>query len=142
MALHKAEQHEGPMTIQNAALALATYTMTEANKESVVAKRNHWTVGERLVNAALDIAVHLDMANSMRLDIPSEAEERRRHQDMALAAIYRLNMLVKIARELSNFPSGKHVHWTRLSDDVRAMLYAWKESDRGRRRAAREQKQD
>ncbi|MBR6323882.1 MAG: hypothetical protein IKR62_02790 [Victivallales bacterium] len=134
MTLHKAEQHESPMTIQTAALALATYTLQEVNKESVVAKRNHWTLGERLVNAALDIGVHLDMANIMRLDFPTEAAERLKHQDMALAAIYRLNMLVKIARDMSCFPEKKHMHWTRLSDDVRNMLVAWKESDRSRKR--------
>ncbi len=133
MSLHKAEQNEGPMTIQTAALALATYTMQEVNKESVVAKRNHWTIGERLVNAALDIVVHLDMANTMRLDSP-EAAARLMHQDMALAAIYRLNTLVKIARDMSRFPEKKHMHWTRLSDDVRNMLVAWKESDRNRKR--------
>ena len=134
MSLHKAEQNEGPMTIQTAALALATHTMQEANKESVVAKRNHWTLGERLVNAALDIVVHLDMANTMRLEFPAEASARLMHQDMALAAIYRLNTLVKIARDISRFPEKKHMYWTRLSDNVRNMLVAWKESDRSRKR--------
>lgn len=141
MTLHKAEQHESPMTIQTAALALASYTLQEANKESVVSKRNYRTIGDRLVNAALDIAVHLKMANTMHLDIPEEAAERLKHQDMALAAIFLLNLLVDLARDKSNFPENKHMHWTRLSDNVRNMLMAWKESDRNRKRNQRKMTQ-
>lgn len=134
MSVHKAEQYKGKMDVQTFASALVDYTITEANKENVVAKRNHWSIGERLINAALDAAVAIDMANSMRLELPEEAKIRLVQQDLALAAIFRLKIIVEVARNISGFAAQKQMHWTRLATNLQNLVTAWKDSDRLRKR--------
>lgn len=134
MSVHKAEQYESKMDVQTFAAALVDYTITEANKENVVAKRNHWSIGERLINAALDAAVAIDMANSMRIEIAEEARIRLVQQDLALAAIFRLKILIQVARNISGFAAQKQMHWTRLATNVQKLVTGWKDSDRLRKR--------
>lgn len=140
--VHKAEQKESPMEVQNAALALAEYTFDEAGKETVIAKRNRWSIGERLLDAALDVCVHVETANAMRLEIPDEAADRIIAQDKAIASVCRIKTLVQIARHRLMFPYQKHVYWTRLCTTAIKLLYGWKESDRLRKRKPKKQEED
>ena len=137
MSVPKPEREEHPMDVQLAAIALAKYTMEEAEKETVVSKRSRWSLGDRMIDAALDAAGHLDIANSMKLEIPEEARERLVRQDMANANLFRLKTLIRIARERKLFPSKKEESWVRMVTDVQRMLGAWKESDRNRKKSFR-----
>lgn len=132
--VHKSEQRESPMDVQLAAIALAEYTFNEASKETVIAKRNRWSIGERLLDAALDVCVHIETANAMRLEIQEEASQRVVAQDLAISATCRIKTLVQIARNRSMFPSRKHSHWTKLCTYTLKLLYGWKENDRLRKR--------
>lgn len=134
MSVHEADRKPQMMEVQNTAMALAQYTFREAGKDSVISKRNRWSLGERLLDAACDLVVHIEQANALRLDIPEEAAVRRVEQDMAMAAIFRIKTLVHIAREISGFPAKKHIYWTRLAESARVLISGWKESDRGRKR--------
>lgn len=120
------------MDVQTKAYDLAAYTIEAAGNEKVVAKRNRWSLGNRLVDTALELAGHIDNANSMLLNREDDAAERRMEQRRALAATFRLMTLVNTARRLSHFDGDKHLHWTELVKEEQELLRGWMESDRKR----------
>lgn len=134
MSVPKPERYNTPMDVQLAAIALATYTIDEAEKDTIVSKRCRWSIGDRLINAALDIAINIDMANSMHLEMPEEARRRIVYQDTAIACIFQLKTLVRIARNKKLFEARIEEHWIRQAINVQNLLAAWKESDRNRKR--------
>ena len=134
MSVREPERKEGRMEVQTLAAKLVSYTVAEASKEKVVSKRNRWSIGDRLVGSALDLATHIDVANSLNLDLPDEAERRRSEQDMAIAKAFSLRTLVYVAREQSHFDGDKHAYWTGLVDEVVKLIKAWRESDTRRKR--------
>ena len=137
MSVPKPERQQSMMDVQLAAIALATYTINEAEKDKIVSKRSRWSLGDRLIDAALEIACHIDMANSMRIDIAEEAKERLVRQDLAVACIFRLKTLVRLARSKKLFESRIEEHWIRTANNVQELIMAWKESDRNRKRTYR-----
>ena len=74
------------------------------------------------------------MANSMRIELAEEARIRLVQQDLALAAIFRLKILIQVARNISGFAAQKQMHWTRLATNVQKLVTGWKDSDRLRKR--------
>ena len=137
MSVPKPERNRSPMDVQLAAIALATHTIEEAEKEAIVSKRSRWSIGDRLINAALDVAANIDMANSMHIDIQEEAKRRIVYQDMAIACIFRLKTLIRVARNKKLFESRIEENWIRKAVIVQNLLAAWKESDRNRKRHIR-----
>lgn len=135
MAIPMEERKHSDMEVQLLALDLAEYTIDQAEKDKIVSKRCRWSIGDRLIDAALDIARNIDLANTMRLDMDAEAQERRMAQDRALACLFQLRTLVHIARRKKLFELRIEEHWVRMTMRVQELLSAWKESDRARRRA-------
>ena len=77
------------------------------------------------------------MANSMHIDIQEEAKRRIVYQDMAIACIFRLKTLIRVARNKKLFESRIEENWIRKAVIVQNLLAAWKESDRNRKRHIR-----
>ena len=137
MSVPKPERQQTLMEVQLEAIALATYTINEAEKDKIVSKRSRWSLGDRLITAALDIVTNIDMANTMRIDVVEEARERIVCQDKAIANIFQLKTLVRIARSKKLFESRIEEHWIRTATHVQDLITAWKESDRIRKRKIR-----
>ena len=121
------------MEVQTKAIELATYTINNALKDKIIPKRDRWALGSRLVDTALELATHIDTANTLRLDNAEEAKERSLEQRLALSATFRLMTLIHIARQLTHFPEDTHLHWATLVNEVQTMLRAWIDSDRRRK---------
>lgn len=139
MSVRKSERNESKMEVQNLACNLVTYTITKAGNEKVVAKRNRWSLGDRLITAALELATEIDTANTMNLDDPDESAERRLHQRKALAQTFRLMTLVNVASSLRDI-GDSYFHWTQQVSAVQALLRRWIDSDRKRKTGGIQQK--
>ena len=132
MSVLKNERKPSKMEVQTKAYDLAAYTIKAAGNEKVVAKHNRWAIGKQLADVALLIVRNIDLANSMNLDFPVEAEKRRVFQDTALALTFNLISLIHVARSLSNFDMDKHKHWIGLVLEEQRLLRGWIDSDRKR----------
>ena len=118
------------MDVQTNAVELAKYTIDNALKEKIVPKRDRWAFGNRLMDTALDISTSIDMANSLHLDVPKEAEDRLDCQHHALALTFSLMTLVHVLRDSTHFDASVHEHWTGLVKKEQELLRGWIDSDR------------
>lgn len=73
MSVRKWERKPSLMEVQLKAIDLLAYTIQQAANERVVPKRHRWSVGTRLIDCALDAALHIDIANTLDLFDASQA---------------------------------------------------------------------
>lgn len=132
MSVRRNERKPSLMEVQLKAQELVEYTISSALKERIVPKRDRWALGNRLVDAALELARRIDVANTLRLDNEDEARQRRLEQRMALAATFTLMTLIHTTRDLTRFDEATHRHWTELVAGTQDRLRGWMESDRRR----------
>ena len=132
MTVRKNERKPSKMEVQNKAYELAAYTIQTAGNERVVPKHHRWAIGNRLFQIAMDIAEHIDMANSLDLAVPAEREQRSLEQRNALAKTFALMTAIHVAHELSRFDAQKQAHWIGLVLEVQRLLKGWRDSDRRR----------
>ena len=120
------------MEVQTKAYELAAHTIQLAGNERVVPKHHRWAMGNHLFQIAMGIAEHIDIANSLDLNVPAEREQRAVEQRLALAQTYALMTAIHTAHELSHFDSQKQTYWIGLVLNVQKLIRGWRDSDRRR----------
>lgn len=131
MSVLEKKRRKGKMEVQTKAIELAKYTMKKAGNESVIAKRNRWCIGDRMVNAVLDMCQCIDMANTLSLDNPPERKERLLNQKKALGCTFQLMTLLSIANDYKSIGKG-YKSWTKLVATEQKLLNGWIDSDKSR----------
>ena len=132
MSVRLRERKPSKMEVQTKAYDLAAYTIAAAGNEKVVPKRYRWSIGEKIIDAALEITGHVDIANSMMLTNPDEAKLRHLEQRCAIANTFKLLTMVNTARRLSGFDEQRHMFWVGLVKEEQELLRGWMDSDRKR----------
>lgn len=134
MSVRKSERKPSKMEVQTRAYELAAYTIRTAGSEKVVPKHHRWAIGNCLVQLALDLAQHIDFANTLSLDEPAERERRSLEQRLALAASFALLTAIHTAHAIAHFDADRLAHWVGLVLEVQRLLKGWRDSDRRRGR--------
>ena len=135
MTVLKRLRNESSMSVILRARELAVYTMQVCGNEKRFPKRYRWCITAKVVEEAKEILRKLTFANSMRVDVPEEGQQRRMMQAKAMAHSFCLLTEINIAFDFLGLPEREVRHWTGLVMEVQRLLKAWQKSDAARQGA-------
>jgi len=129
MSVYKSKQGNGKLRVQTKAYDLASHTHHICSNERVFLKRNRWCSTAKIVGVVDEIAINIDIANSMRIENP----KRKDYQNLAIVKSIELEALMEIAyrdnnRDKKSLDDDKFNHWIGLVLELRGLLIAWRDS--------------
>ena len=129
MSVYKSQRSKGKLRCQTKAYELASYTHHICSNEKVFKKRYRWCSTQKIVAVVDEIAVNIDIANSMRLDNPL----RKEYQNLAIVKSIELETLMEIAyrdnnQESKSLQDDKFYYWVGLLVELRGLLVNWRGS--------------
>ena len=132
MSVPKARRGQGKLEVLTKAIELADYTRPICKAEKIFPKRDRWNLTQRIVNEALEIAMHIRKGNSIRVETEEDFQERRRHQQQAAESCEWLLTMVDMAlRDPDIGVDGRRAeHWTGLVLEVERLIAGWRKADR------------
>lgn len=117
------------LKVQDVAYQLYSYTLHAASNASIVPIRQRWATSKYLLDAASAICKYIDMANSLRTDIPKQKQQRAIHQCTAFGHCTNLITEIYKAFYAHEFSDDKLVYWLDLVDQTMDLIKSWARSE-------------
>ncbi len=115
--------------IKAAKLAEHTFQIT-GNKKRYSEK--HKMLAFKIQECALDIYRNLHTANSLKMEIPDQMNERLTLQTKAIAACDELACMVEMSLNMGRIGTDTSAVWQKLITDVKYMSISWRSKQKGR----------
>jgi hypothetical protein len=133
MSVPKSKRGKSELEVVTKANELCNYTIHICSNEKCFPKRYRWCITSKIVDAAVDIARYVNMANSIYVgNDPEMWKLRKSYQVKGLASTYSLLTMMDIAYRAFGIEGSRMDYWTGLVLDVQNLLRNWKKSDEQR----------
>lgn len=129
------ERSHGKLEAYTKAYELAMYTLRITKNKKVFTEEYQDVLTDHIVSAALDIYVLVGCANDMQVKTKNDernSKERLAMQRKALKRCGELQKLILLAKPIFHLSTKRVKYWAGLTQDTRALIKAWSDSDRKR----------
>lgn len=129
MSVRTDERKEGKLELFIRSRGQAKYTLQITKNKKIFLKDYQEEVTSKINALAIDIHINLWAANNIKVDTPSNYEERRKHQELACVDCNSLLGMIDIAKPLFHLSGKRCKYWTDWVVEVRNKSRAWIKSD-------------
>lgn len=132
MSVPETKRSDGKLKVVTKSRELESYTVRICSNEKNFPKRYRWCVTNKIVDAAIEIANCIEMANSVFVKTQRDYALRRNYQLKARAHIFSLLSMIDLGYRTFGIESNRVEFWTSLVCDVRKLLDSWIKSEEDR----------